>query len=157
MDACTTSQLNVVLIRKLLCAWFIFDILSISVFTTRHLQTSGQLVQELNVGTVPVTWVKAMISQGTLVSFTLYNRLVTIQPSYSRKSGDNRSSKFHQDETVHVYFNSAISSQFQSCHVTVNCDVILRSGSRRPQSLVGAGAFSAGALRAPPQRWESQG
>ena len=55
MDACTTSQLNVVLIRKLLCAWFIFDILLISVFTTRHWQTSGQLVQELNVGTVFVS------------------------------------------------------------------------------------------------------
>ena len=52
MDTCTTSQLNVVLVRKLLCAWFIFDTLSISVCTTSHRQTSGQLVQELNVCTV---------------------------------------------------------------------------------------------------------
>ena len=52
MDACTTSQLTVTLVRKLLCAWFIFDMLSISFCTTRHWQTSGQLVQELNVCTV---------------------------------------------------------------------------------------------------------
>ena len=55
MDACTTPQLNVVLVRKLLCAWLILDTLSISVCTTRHWQTSGQLVQELNVCTVPLT------------------------------------------------------------------------------------------------------
>ena len=54
MHACTTSQLNEVLVRKLLCAWPIFDTLSISVCTTRHWQTSGQLVQELNVCTVYV-------------------------------------------------------------------------------------------------------
>ena len=52
MDACTTSQLNVALVRKLLCAWLIFDTLSISVCTTRHWQTSGKLVQEVNVCTV---------------------------------------------------------------------------------------------------------
>ena len=52
MDACTTSQLNVVFVCKLLCAWLIFDSLSISVCTTRHWQTSGQQVQELNVCTV---------------------------------------------------------------------------------------------------------
>ena len=52
MDACTTSQLNVVLVCKLLSAWFIFDTLSISVCSTSHRQTSGQLVQELNVCTV---------------------------------------------------------------------------------------------------------
>ena len=52
MDACTTSQLNVVLVRKLLCAWPFFDTLSIGVCTTRHWQMSGQLVQELNVCTV---------------------------------------------------------------------------------------------------------
>ena len=34
------------------CAWFIFDTLSISVCMTSHMQTSGQLVQELNVCTV---------------------------------------------------------------------------------------------------------
>ena len=49
MDACTTSQLDVVLVRKLLCAWLIFDTLSISICESRHWQTSGQLVQELNV------------------------------------------------------------------------------------------------------------
>ena len=53
MDACTTSQLNVVLVRKLLNAWLIFDTLSISVCTTSHRQTYGQLVQELNICTVP--------------------------------------------------------------------------------------------------------
>ena len=58
MDPCTISQLNVVLVRKLLCAWFIFDTLSISVCTTSHRQTSGQLVQELNVCTV-TTWALA--------------------------------------------------------------------------------------------------
>ena len=52
MDACTTSQLNVALVRKLLCACLIFDTLSISVCTTRHWQTSGQLMQELTVCTV---------------------------------------------------------------------------------------------------------
>ena len=45
-------RLNVVLVRKLLCAWFIFETLSISVCTTSHRQKSGQLVQELNVCTV---------------------------------------------------------------------------------------------------------
>ena len=49
MDACTTSQLNVVLVRKPLCAWFIFDTMSIRVCTTSHRQTSGRLVQEFNV------------------------------------------------------------------------------------------------------------
>ena len=62
MDACTTSQLNVALIRKLLCAWFIFDMLSISVCTTRHWQTSGQLVQELNLDhcifRIPISWIE---------------------------------------------------------------------------------------------------
>ena len=55
MDACTTSQLNVVLVHKLqnvLCAWLIFDTLSISVCATMHCQTSGQLVQELNGSTM---------------------------------------------------------------------------------------------------------
>ena len=52
MDACRTSQMNIVLVRKLLCAWPIFDTLSIRVCTIRHWQTTGQLVHELNVCTV---------------------------------------------------------------------------------------------------------
>ena len=39
--------------------WFIFDTLSISVCTTRHWQTSVQLVQELNVGTVTLVFLSA--------------------------------------------------------------------------------------------------
>ena len=59
IDDCTpnchpvSSQLNVVLVRKPLCGWFIFDTFSISVCTTSHRHSSGQLVQELNVCTVP--------------------------------------------------------------------------------------------------------
>ena len=34
------------------CAWLIFDMFSVRVCSTRHWQTSGQLVQELNVRTV---------------------------------------------------------------------------------------------------------
>ena len=51
-----TSQLNVALIRKLrgslVCLAYFFDMLSMDVCTTRHWQTSGRLVQELNVCTV---------------------------------------------------------------------------------------------------------
>ena len=52
MDACTTSQLKVVLVRKLLCAWLIFFNV-IHKCLHDHWQTSGQLVQELNVCTIP--------------------------------------------------------------------------------------------------------
>ena len=34
------------------CAWLIFDMFSVRVCTTRHWQTSGRLVQELNFRTV---------------------------------------------------------------------------------------------------------
>ena len=37
-----------------MCSVYSFDMLSMSVFTTRHCQTSGQLVQELNVCIVSV-------------------------------------------------------------------------------------------------------
>ena len=55
MDAWMTSRLNVALFRKLhvsmLClAYFLTCYLQM--FTIRHWQTSGRLVQELNVGTV---------------------------------------------------------------------------------------------------------
>ena len=65
MDAWMTSQVNVALIRKLLwsliCLAYIFDLLSRGVCTTIHWQTSSQLLQELNVCTVPdssprITW-----------------------------------------------------------------------------------------------------
>ena len=58
MDAWMTSQLKVALIRKVYvgnwCAWLFSDMLSMGVCTTRHCQTSGQLVQKLNVCTVPL-------------------------------------------------------------------------------------------------------
>ena len=50
--------MNVALIRKLrgalMCLAYIFDILSWGVCKTRHSQTSGRLVQELNACTVHV-------------------------------------------------------------------------------------------------------
>ena len=52
-----TSQLNVALFRKLGVAHVLglcFDILSKGVRTTRHLQTSGRLLQELSVCTVQI-------------------------------------------------------------------------------------------------------
>ena len=56
MDAWMTSQLNVALARKLRGSLMflacIVEVLAIGVFTTRHLMTSGRLVQELNVCTV---------------------------------------------------------------------------------------------------------
>ena len=58
MDAWITSQLNIALICKLcvslMCLTYLFDVLSMGVCTTRHWQTSGELVQELNVCTVCV-------------------------------------------------------------------------------------------------------
>ena len=57
-DAWMTSQLNVALIRKLCgplkCLAYFFGMLSMGVCTTRHWQTSGPLVQELNDCTVSV-------------------------------------------------------------------------------------------------------
>ena len=48
-----TSKLNVALIRKLrgslMCLAYFFDMITNGVCTTRHWQTSGRLVQELNV------------------------------------------------------------------------------------------------------------
>ena len=56
IDAWITSELNEALVFKLRVSFMslsdIFDIPSIGVFTTRHWQTSGRLVQELNVCTV---------------------------------------------------------------------------------------------------------
>ena len=56
MDAWITLQLKVALSRKLRgsskCFAYICDIISMGVSTTRHGQTSGLLVQELNVRTV---------------------------------------------------------------------------------------------------------
>ena len=56
MEAWMTSQLNVELIRKprgvLMCLAYFFDMLSMGVCKTRHWQTSGRLVQELNTCTV---------------------------------------------------------------------------------------------------------
>ena len=56
MAAWMTSQLNVALIRKLrrslMCLASFFGMLSMGVCTTRYWQTSGRLVQELNVCTV---------------------------------------------------------------------------------------------------------
>ena len=58
MYAWMTSQLNVALIRKLrgalLCLAYFFDMLSMGFCKTRHGQTSGRLVQELNVCNVHV-------------------------------------------------------------------------------------------------------
>ena len=54
--ALTTPQLNVAFICKLrvslMCFAYYFDMLSMGVCTTSHWQTSGRLVQELNVCTV---------------------------------------------------------------------------------------------------------
>ena len=51
-----TSQLNEALIRKLrgslMCLAYFLDMLSVGVCTTRHLQTPGQMVKELNVRNV---------------------------------------------------------------------------------------------------------
>ena len=51
-----TSQLNVTLNRKLrgslVCLAHVFDMLIMGICTARHWQTSGRLVQELNVCTV---------------------------------------------------------------------------------------------------------
>ena len=56
VDALMTPQLNVAVIRKvrgsLMCFAYYFDMLSMGVCTTSHWQTSGRLVQELNVYTV---------------------------------------------------------------------------------------------------------
>ena len=56
-----TSQLNVALICKLrgslICLAYVFDILSMDVFTIRHRQTSRQVEQEINICTV-VSWVR---------------------------------------------------------------------------------------------------
>ena len=56
-----TSQLKVALICKLrgslICLAYVFDILSMDVFTIRHRQTSRQVEQEINVCTV-VSWVR---------------------------------------------------------------------------------------------------
>ena len=53
ISACMTSQLRVALIRKIrdssICLAYSFDMLSMGLCTTRHYQTSGRLVQELNV------------------------------------------------------------------------------------------------------------
>ena len=66
MDARMTLQLNVALIRKLRgpleCLAYFLEMSSMVVCTTRHLQTSGRLVQKLNVCTVScegaMQWVK---------------------------------------------------------------------------------------------------
>ena len=51
-------QLNVALVHKLrgllLCLAYFLEVLSIGVGTTRYWHTSGRLVQELNVCTVPI-------------------------------------------------------------------------------------------------------
>ena len=56
MDAWRTSQLNVAYIRmlrgSLMCLAYLFGISFIDVCTTRHWQTSGRLVQELNACTI---------------------------------------------------------------------------------------------------------
>ena len=56
VDAWMTSQLNVDLIHKLrrstMCLSHSFDVLSMDVCTTRHWETSAQLVKELNVRTL---------------------------------------------------------------------------------------------------------
>ena len=56
MDAWMTSQLNEALIHQLcgssICLSHYFDMLFMNICTTRHCQTSAQLVKELNVGTL---------------------------------------------------------------------------------------------------------
>ena len=56
MDAWMTSQMKVACIHKLrgssTCLAYSFDMLSMAVYTTRHWQTSGRSVQQLNVCTV---------------------------------------------------------------------------------------------------------
>ena len=58
MDAAMTLQLIAPLIRKLrgspMCLAYSFDMMSLSVCTTRHWQTSSRLVQKLDVCTVHV-------------------------------------------------------------------------------------------------------
>ena len=79
MDALTTSQRNKVLVRKLLCAWLIFDTLSVSVCTTTHWQTSGQLVQELNVCTVHVLLI-CILQTAYLLLLLLHNERHRVLP-----------------------------------------------------------------------------
>ena len=61
MDAWMSSQMHVAMIRKLrwalVCLTYFIDMLSMGVCSTRHWQTCGRLVQELNVCSVPsVGW-----------------------------------------------------------------------------------------------------
>ena len=69
-DARMISQLNVVLIRKLLgsllCLAYSFDMLSMRDSTTSHWQTSGRLVQELNVCTV-----RSLLHVNVLIRFDI--------------------------------------------------------------------------------------
>ena len=57
MEAWITSQLNVANLISKLVTWVIdvlglpFDIVSMGLYTARYWQTSGRLVQELDVGT----------------------------------------------------------------------------------------------------------
>ena len=60
MDACATSQMDIVLVRKLLCAWLIFDVIRKCLYV-QHWQTSGQLVQELHFCTVPWSQIKKVV------------------------------------------------------------------------------------------------
>ena len=52
---------------SLMCLAYIFDMLSTSASTTRHWQTSGRLVQELNVCTVELLYRKISYGMGGLV------------------------------------------------------------------------------------------
>ena len=62
--ACVTSRLNVALFDmlcvSLMCFAYFFKLVSTIVFITRHWQTSGRQVQELNVRTVRVLGVAQM-------------------------------------------------------------------------------------------------
>ena len=67
MGVWMTSQLKVSLIRKLhgslMCSAHDFDMLFMGVCTTEHWQTSGRLVQELNVCTVYVPHIHESVLQ----------------------------------------------------------------------------------------------
>ena len=68
-----TSKLNVALICKirgsLMWLAYLFDMVSMGVCTTRHLQTSGRRVQELNVCTVGYAIVVRIICKCSDIPF----------------------------------------------------------------------------------------
>ena len=62
-----------------LCAWPIFDMLSMDVCTTKHWQTSGRLVQELDVCTVCACLVSEFILGSSVMDHVTREDEVTVE------------------------------------------------------------------------------